>query len=450
MPSHPLAPTSSSLALADSRRLRLFTLCALYFAQGVPWGFVTIALVAVLSEGGISQQQTGLLVSLAVLPWTFKFFWGPIIDSFRVPSLGLRRPWIVFAEIMMAVTLLLASSNAEIAAAASIVMLGWIFFAHNVFASLQDVATDALAIDLLDESERGKANGFMWGSKLVGMSVGGAGIGSVIARFGFNAGMQVQAVVILLIMLLPLLLRERAGEKLFPWSSGEASAPTYAVHVAASPLWVLRELLRAFSLPTTILAALVAFTALMCEGLHAPLTPEVFTQRLGWTAEHYGHMQGIWGTAGKMLGALVGGLLCDRFGRRRIAGVGMCILALTFFSFALTSSYWTASWFPRNFVLLAIETGLAWTTVSLFSLFMKISWTGAAATQFTLLMTVQNAGYALGPNFTRLGLGHEASYLLCGVLALVPLLFLPHLRPDGVVERRRAEEALVRPAPSTA
>ena len=76
------------LNLTDSRWARFTTLCALYFAQGVPWGFVSIALIATLNERGASQQQTGALVSAALLPWTFKIIWGPIIDSYRLRSLG--------------------------------------------------------------------------------------------------------------------------------------------------------------------------------------------------------------------------------------------------------------------------------------------------------------------------------------------------------------------------
>ena len=37
-------------------------------------------------------------------------------------------------------------------------LVGAILFAHNTFAAMQDVATDALAVDVLPADERGKAN----------------------------------------------------------------------------------------------------------------------------------------------------------------------------------------------------------------------------------------------------------------------------------------------------
>ncbi len=430
----------AGVTFAECRWLRFLTLCLLYFAQGVPWGFVSIALISALNERGVTQQQTGALVALALLPWTFKIIWGPIIDSFRLRSLGQRRPWIVLAQFMMAVTLLVAFSIGEITTESTLATLGLIFFTHNCFASLQDVATDALAIDLLNDAERGRVNGFMWGSKLLGISVGGAGMATVIASWSLEVGMRIMAGMILLIMLLPLLVPERPGDKRFPWSRGTPAAHRRAEAVRTGPLRVVRELLRAFGMRTTLLAAGMAFFVFICEGLHVPVTAELFTQELGWAAEKYGHAQGIFGTLGKLLGALGGGFLADRFGARRIAGIGICVTTLTFLTFSLTSDMWTERGYPLVAFFLVLETGFALTSVSLFSLFMKISWTTAAATQFTLYMTILNMGNACGPLLTRLGLDYSQTYLLCAGLAMVPLALLPLLDPESVV-RRKSETA---------
>ena len=92
--------------LKDHRSLRTAMLCLLYFAQGFPWGFVIYALIAVFIEGGFTRGETVLISSVAILPWSFKFLWAPLIDSIRWPSMGLRRPWIIVAQFGMAVTLL--------------------------------------------------------------------------------------------------------------------------------------------------------------------------------------------------------------------------------------------------------------------------------------------------------------------------------------------------------
>ena len=94
-------------SLTESKAARISTLCALYFAQGFPWGFMTTALVANLAKQGLTVADTGHLIAMAILPWTFKLIWAPLIDSFNFPAMGRRRPWIIFAEIMMAVILIM-------------------------------------------------------------------------------------------------------------------------------------------------------------------------------------------------------------------------------------------------------------------------------------------------------------------------------------------------------
>ena len=397
----------------------------------------------------MARQETAVIISMALLPWTFKIFWGPIIDSFQFAAMGLRRPWILMAQLMMAGTLLLASTNQEITDSGTISLLVWVFFIHNCFASLQDVATDAMAMDLLRPDERGRANGLMWGSKLVGISLGGGLLATVLVRYGLTAGMRIQCGVVLLIMLLPLLVRERVGERLLPWTKGRRMAPANASvikegtgfldRLRSGPLGVLSNLRRAFALQTTAAGALFAFLMVVCEGFHDANTPAVFTQTLGWSAEQYARTQAIWGTLGKIVGALAGGLLCDRVGRRAISGVAMSLTGLFCISFGLTAGSWLATGYPAWLFIPLIQGSLAMTAVAAFSLFMKISWTAAAATQFTLFMTLSNMGFALGPYLTRLHLSDSMSYVVCGLVAMAPILVIPLMRPGTVESRKQAE-----------
>ena len=69
-----------SRTLSGNRARRTTLLCLLYFSQGFPWGFATIALLATLSEAGHGKAETATVVALAILPWSFKFIGGPIIE----------------------------------------------------------------------------------------------------------------------------------------------------------------------------------------------------------------------------------------------------------------------------------------------------------------------------------------------------------------------------------
>ena len=64
--------TLERLNLSERPLLRLLTLCILYVAQGIPYGFVTITLAAYLAESNATTGQIGGLLAMGTLPWTFK------------------------------------------------------------------------------------------------------------------------------------------------------------------------------------------------------------------------------------------------------------------------------------------------------------------------------------------------------------------------------------------
>ena len=169
--------------LNQNRSLRLTTLCVLYAAQGIPDGFVRIALKTYLIGRHVPTEAVGKVVAMVSWPWALKFLWGPFIDRFGYLPMGRRRPWILAAQTGMACTLasmlLIPGLTGSIPALALMVLL------VNMFASLQDVSVDALAIDLLPAKERGVANGFMYGSNYAGSFIGGAILGQCILHYGF-------------------------------------------------------------------------------------------------------------------------------------------------------------------------------------------------------------------------------------------------------------------------
>ena len=92
-------------ALTENKASRTIALCILYVAQGLPSGFANVAFVAFLVTNGIAVEQIALLFATVYLPWTFKFIWGPGIDMVTFPRYGVRRPWVLFAETGMILSL---------------------------------------------------------------------------------------------------------------------------------------------------------------------------------------------------------------------------------------------------------------------------------------------------------------------------------------------------------
>ena len=416
-----------SRSLSTSPSLRIITLCALYIAQGLPYGFVTIALKNHLSARGVSVAEIGALLSMVVLPWAFKFLWGPLIDRFSFPAMGRRRPWLLLAQLAAVTTLIGCAvfTNLE----DDIRALSWALFSLNFFLSLQDVSTDSLAVDLLNEKERGKANGFMYGSSYVGTFLGGAVIGHFLTRDGgsITSALLYMAFAIFLISLLPLFLRERTGEKLFPWSR-EGSCQIPEENAGATSLAELLGMLRrAFSKPVALLALVYAFFAYFSDSLLSVAGSNFFVTETDWTDESYSKLEsiGLWFSLG---GAVLGGLIADRLGIKRVLITSGTILALCWVSFGLLNEYWKNSTYVSAMFLIQ-SSSIGVMAVSSFSLFMGISDRKVAATQFTGYMAMLNlstsSGNRMAGNFTSwIPSRMDDLYLLCGLFHLSLMLFV--------------------------
>lgn len=440
------------MALADSRRQRIIAFCALYLAQGVPWGFMLITLPSYLAyHYQVGDDEIGQLKAIILVPWSFKLIWAPIMDTFTIRSMGRRRPWIIGAELMMAVTLLGFIGLGDLSAQLRTIL--FMYFLHNCFASLQDVCTDALAVDVLPANEQGQMNGLMWGSKLIGKGVGAWGLSHVLNWGGIEACVAVQIALLLAIMVIPTLILERAGEKRFPWSAGQASTDHDAS--VRNPLDVLKSFLHAYSLPTTFVFLFFTLAKIVGVGVNETVTNTLYTQQLdGWDDVAFSTVSGLYAVAPIIVFSLLGGFLADRFGRRLIMNFGLGGYGLAAMIFAASPGMWNERWFALSYVL-SYEALFAFGTVGFLSMAMRISWTASAATVFTTYMTLSNVSHVIGnslagPVRTMFKFGddshaanmwsYELTFWFVGVITILPLLLLIWVRPEEIDRARRAEE----------
>lgn len=399
----------SRVSLAERRLLRLFTLCALYVAQGIPWGFMATTLPAYLSKQGLDLAFVSATLSLSYLPYSFKWVWGPVIDTFTIARFGRRRPWIVFAQAMMAVTVL---AIVALDVTREVKLLAWMILIHTVFNALQDVAVDALAVDLLSDDERGRANGFMYASKYLGGAIGGVGMATVTVYAGLDTALVIQTAILLAIMLLPLLLRERAN-------GPRPERPPFGEILAA--------LGQAFSLRSTLLTALLVLGMNIGVGLTSATAIELYIKQLGWNYDEYAAISGGWGLAVGCACAAAGGWLADRFGRRRIIATAAIAMAASWVAFALLRDYWH----DRSLVYaLALTSAacLAVTSVATIALAMDVSWPAVAGSQFTAYMALSNFSTTLGfmaaPHFNEIWTFHGVYLIAAAIQVGVTLLVL--------------------------
>jgi PAT family beta-lactamase induction signal transducer AmpG len=407
------------VSLAERRWLRLFTLSALFFAQGIPWGFLAITLPAYLVSHGLEEAALGSVITMSYWPYVFKFAAGPLVDAFTIPRFGRRRPWILFAQLMMAITAggLLAVRDPT----TGTTLLLALILTHTIFNAIQNVATDALAIDLLAPDERGRANGFMYGSKYAGGIVGGAGMGSVIAHAGFEAAIAIQVVVLVAILMLPLLVRERSGPPPTRPEVGE----------------IVQALGRVYSLSSPWFAVAIMLVMNIAGGVLNVVAPVLLIHHLDWKQEEYSWIAGGIGLAAGFAGSMIAGLVADKIGHRRLAGIASLVLASGWLTFGLGVAYWQNR--PFVYTLALIEPfAQSIMIVSLWSVCMSVSLKRTAATQFAAYTSLQSLSTIIG---TRLVAAHASAwwnyqtiYLLAAAFQAAIIVILPFIHPKQVSE----------------
>lgn len=414
------AATSASVTADIPRTPQLALLTALYTAQGLPYGFFTLALPVLMREAGWSLTALGFLQFLAA-PWVLKVLWAPFVDHH-----GTRRRWLLSMQLAScALALLMASVGFH---EGSIALFAAVFV-FNLLAATQDVATDGLAVRLLSAQQRGLANGIQVGAYRFGMVLGGGLLLWLFARTSWSVTFLAMAALLALLTLPVWWMREPAPHRDAPPAPPQphaqaallaAETDTPADHAAPPPrgralalLWLHRAL-RPGVLPLAGLIFCFRFGDQMASGL---ITPLLIDQ--GVDKATLALMKGTVGSGTSLAGAALGGGLMLRMGRRSaLLGSGLAQVAV-FGLYALAATGW------GGMSLLWVATvaeGVIGTlaTVALFSLMMDAADPAHAGTDYTLLGSVGFslatvggiAGGAVGDAF-----GYPLAFLAGGLLS---------------------------------
>lgn len=352
-------------------KAHLLLLGALYTAQGLPFGFFTLALPVLLRDAGWSLAAIALLQFLA-LPWAIKFLWAPWLDHH-----GARRTWLLALQ-GTACALALLMSQVPLAVGSPL-LLGAVFL-FNTIAASQDVITDGLAVRLLGERERGLANALQVGAYRLGMILGGGFLLWMFAHSNWSTTYLCMAALLGLTSLPVLFMREPARTP--PPSDlprGRALALSWLTRALTPGLLSLAMLIFCFRFGDQILGTLI--------------TP--FLRDQGIDKATIALMKGTVGSATSLVGALLGGWLTFRTGRRRAllwsglaqsAGFGLYVAAA--FGLGGLPVLWAAT------VVEGIVGTMA--TVALFTLMMDASDPAYAGTDYTILASIVVAVGSLG------------------------------------------------------
>ena len=465
-----------------------------YFAEGFPYSLVRQISTVFFKDAGASLQAIGL-TSLYGLPWTLKFLWAPLVDSFAT-----KRRWLLAAEAgLVILTVVMAVASAWPSA---LLVASMIFLLLAVTSATHDIAIDGYYLEALDRTQQARFVGFQAMSYRLALIAGGGGIVAFSGLTSWPAGFGLAAVVLGVLvtvhaLFLPRIeqqrrpLREmlrllaRPGVVAIGLGAVVALVVLRAVHTgqALAPLW---QVLGRVSLPNWIVVALLA--AMVILAVRAPALkrrlyasdstyamafvdyldqPRVgvilafvvlyrtgesfllnmaypFLHDIGVTRAAYGVAYGTFGVAASIAGGLVGGALIARW------GLHLCIWPLALSQGVPNLLYVFLAWHYRGLllqpgsgsadlrlvtVLIIVEAFGSGLGTAAFMVFImrttKPSYKAAHMAIATGLATVSATLAGVFSGFVAAALGFIVYFGFTAVATIPPLVLIPFLPQLG-------------------
>ncbi|MCW8999084.1 MAG: hypothetical protein OQK04_10245, partial [Kangiellaceae bacterium] len=200
---------------------QVLTMLFLGFSAGIPFSLIFSSLSLWLNEAGISKA-TVTYFSWAGLAYSFKFLWAPLIDRIPLPvltkTLGRRRAWILIAQIMVIVSILLMGSINPVTSENALTWMALGAVALGFSSATQDIVIDAYKVEAAETRLQGILSTTYFTGYRGAMIISGAGslflaeyLGSTKQSYLYDAWQQtyhIMASAMLIGVVTTLLIRE--------------------------------------------------------------------------------------------------------------------------------------------------------------------------------------------------------------------------------------------------
>ena len=385
-------------ALSVYRDRRMAKIILLGTISGFPWLLIGSMLSLWLKEEELSRTGIGLF-GLVFAVYAVNALWAPVVDRVRIPFLsakfGRRRAWIFSMQFVIAAAMIAMASISS--AADSLFWIALFAFVIATASATQDVAVDALRIELIGEEEGRKigagaamATSGWWlayaGGKVVALPLVGwmQGIG---IENAWQAGyLAMTAVVAICVVLLFLFVPEKKME------------PRQAPSFRASPMEMARIALSLYSDPIKsflnrhtvrvgILLLLFVFLFKIGEAFLGRMSV-VFYREVGFSVSQIGIVSGGAGAVTTIVFSILGGIVNARYGLLSgivLSGIAMASTNLLFAALA----YYPEPWFFAVAVV-ADQFTAAVSTVAFVAFLSQLCDRRHTATQYAALASLGN------------------------------------------------------------
>ena len=298
---------------------KLLGMMLLGFASGLPYMLVFSTLSAWLRDVGISLTDIGFFAWL-VLTYSLKFLWAPLVDRYSIPFfgyLGKRKGWILFCQTMIIAALFGMSTIDPIS---NLKILAIFAFLAAFFGSIQDIAIDAMRIEMADAKEQGNlAASYQFGYRVAILVATSAAL--IFAdQLNWSFVYQLMSLLMLIGMLGVLISYEPENNEIAIVRMDEALIQSFQDFFSRFGVW------------TASLILLLISTYRLTDIVMGPMAMPFYLD-MGFTKTEIGALVKTVALATSILGFFVGGYLIKRFNLTTsllIGGVGVLVTNLFF------------------------------------------------------------------------------------------------------------------------
>ena len=306
----------------------------LSFASGLPILMTLSTLTYWLSKYGVDKKSIGL-ISLAGLPYVFKFLWAPFLDAkrpFILAKLGRRKSWIVLFQACLTFiffALSMVNPNDHIGIISILILL------LAASSASQDIVIDAYRIDTLSNDEQSYGSSLSQVTYRMAMLIMGAAV--LFASDYINwptIFLLVTALFALITFITIFLITEEADH---PDSSQHEKISAHSTLAD----YILIPFKNFITRPQAILILIFILFFKMPDAIAGVLI-SAFYNEMGYTGAQIGLISKVYGLIATLLGAFISANIISRMSLYSALIWSSTLMGLTNLGYILVLHYPTA------------------------------------------------------------------------------------------------------------
>lgn len=384
------------------------------FTSGLPL-YVLIQLVpAWLRVEGVGLAEIGLF-ALVGFPYTWKFFWSPIMDRYALPLLGRRRGWMLVTQVALLISI---AAMGFVRPELSIWTVAYLAGAVAFFSASQDIVLDAYRRELLPDIELGIGNAIhVQAYRLAGLVPGALAL--ILADFlPWHIVFAVVALFMGVGLVLTLIIQEAIANPSLPQTLREAVVEPF------------REFIDRKGLGGAAIILAFMFLYKLGDNMATALQSPFFLD-VGFTLTQIGAISKVAALVAVTVGGLGGGIIMIKLGINRALWLFGVVQVISILGFALLSTVGANPWVLGGVV--AFEyLGVGLGTAAFTAFIARTTNPVFAATQFALFTALAAVPRTFANSVTGIiveQIGWTTFFLLCTVLAMPGMLLLFKVAP---------------------